>query len=89
MTLGERCDEIVRLIDETLDDYALSVQAMGPRPSRAAEAAPVEPPAANRHKSPKSRRARYFGAKANISSTCSQLIKFSNQASRYFGRRLR
>jgi len=34
-------------------------------------------------------RAHYFGAKANISSTCSQLIKFSNQASRYFGRRLR
>jgi hypothetical protein len=22
MTLGERCDEIVRLIDETLEDYA-------------------------------------------------------------------
>ncbi|HZU80289.1 MAG TPA: hypothetical protein VE991_10280 [Acidimicrobiales bacterium] len=24
MTLGERCDEIVRLIDETLEDYATS-----------------------------------------------------------------
>lgn len=28
MTLSERCDEIVRLIDETLEDYATSVAAM-------------------------------------------------------------
>lgn len=29
MTLGERCDEIVRLIDETLEDYALSAPGGG------------------------------------------------------------
>lgn len=29
MTLGERCDEIVRLIDETLEDYALSAPGTG------------------------------------------------------------
>ena len=31
----------------------------------------------------------YFGASANISSTCAQLMRWSNQASRYFGRSLR
>ena len=46
MTLGERCDEIVRLIDETLDDYALSVQVMASTPtaSRSREASRLEPP---------------------------------------------
>jgi hypothetical protein len=41
MTLGERCDEIVRLIDETLLDCAASVPlAAGLRPARRQRAEP-------------------------------------------------
>jgi hypothetical protein len=34
MTLGERCDEIVRLIDETLGDLDASSKGKQPAPAR-------------------------------------------------------
>src|SRR5262245_39529640 len=40
-------------------------------------------------KAPSGQAAVYFGASASISSTWSQLMRWSNQASRYFGRSLR
>lgn len=46
MTLGERCDEIVRLIDETLADYELSALATGGTAVAAVTA--VEPPMVTR-----------------------------------------
>jgi hypothetical protein len=43
MTLGERCDEIVRLIDETLEDYGQPATA--PAAAESTEGDPVgEPP---------------------------------------------
>lgn len=43
MTLGERCDEIVRLIDETLEDYRLAATALA-TPTVAVTTADAEPP---------------------------------------------
>jgi hypothetical protein len=51
MTLGKRCDEIVRLIDETLADFAVALgdspsdtPAPGTDPGTAPDSAPSAPP---------------------------------------------
>ena len=41
MGLGERCDEIVRLIDETLAAYAIGPADAAPGGDRATDVAPV------------------------------------------------
>ena len=51
MTLSDRCDEIVRLIDESLDDYATSVAAMQAGAPVGPRALPAERPLATKVRS--------------------------------------
>jgi len=48
MTLGERCDEIVRLIDATLEDCAQNQSTAGARHSEGTPAAADEDPMVSR-----------------------------------------